>query len=348
MKRVLRTLALAAVLVLGSVPAYAAEYELVLQSTLPEQNPGNAVLREWIKEVEELSGGRLSIKLVANSAITRIEGAYKGLVGGAVDMTLFAANFTPAEIPYSIAISFPCISKNAVHATNILWRLYAEQEKFKAEMDTVELLAMWGTDRDAFISVKKPILTPADFKGIRFLVMSPGTMADIANGQGGSAVQVGVSDIYIGLQRGMGEALNMAVPTIRALKLQEVAKHIVVFPVTTSGNFLGMNKEVFAELPSDLQAILRNTSGKQLSYKIANMLQNIADSDLEKCRAEGIDVVFLDEAQSQTMEEVVVPYGLESLRKIYSHTTLAPDFDNWYEVVKNTAETTPDTTPENL
>ncbi len=348
MKRFLSTLALTFMLVFSTTLVYAAEYELVFQSTLPEQNPGNAVLRDWIKEVEGLSGGRLAIKLVTNSAITRIEGAYKGLLGGAVDMTLFSTPFTPAELAYANAISFPCITNNAVHATNILWRLYAEQEKFKKELDTVKVLAMWGTDRDAFISVKSPILTPEDFKGKRFLVLAPGTMADIANGQGGSAVQVGVSDLYIGLQRGMGEALNLAVPTIRALKLEEVAKYIVVFPVSASANFLGMNQEVFNELPADLQEIIVSTSGKKLSYKVASTLQSIADTDLEKCRADGVEVIFLDEAQSKAMREMVVPYGLESLRKIYGRTYLAPDFDAWYQTVKSTAETTPNVMPENL
>ncbi len=314
----------------------AAEYSLTMQTNSPEASMVTIVLKEWAKTIEEKSQGRVSIKLVSNSAITRLEGSYKGVEAGAVDISTFSPHFVMNDLPYANA-AYPCASRDAVHGTKFLWKLYNEQEEMRKDLEKVEVLAMWATDRDCFLSIKEPLLKPESFKGKRLMIMAAGPNADTMAGMGATPVQVGVGEVYVGLQRGMGEGLLASVPMIRSLKLNEVIKYVVVFPVQGSTSYLAMNKDLFNDLPQDLQAIFKENSGEAFSTKIAQMAFDASNKDLEQCAAEGIQIIYPTEEEAEALRHHFMTTGLESWRVLLSKSRLAPNFDAWVKTVYDTA-----------
>ncbi len=339
MNRVKSTL-LSAFLVTSLLAApvvHAAEYNLTMQTSSPEASMVTVVLKEWAKTIEEKSNGRIGITVVSNSAITRLEGAYKGVEIGAVDISTFSPHFVMNDMPYANA-ALPCASRDAIHGTKTLWKLFNEQEEMRKDLEKVEILAMWATDRDCFLSTHAPLLKPEDFKGKRLMIMAAGPNADTLGAMGATPVQVSVGEVYIGLQRGMGEGLLAAVPMIRSLKLNEVIKYVVIFPVQGSTSYLAINKDLFNDMPADLQAVLKDNSGIDFSMKIATMAYEASNKDLEQCAAEGIQVIYPTEEEAEALRHYFMTTGLDSWKVLIAKSRLASGFDDWAKVVYDTAD----------
>jgi len=104
-------------------------------------------------------------------------------------------------------------------------------------------------------SVKKPIKTLEDMKGMLISVASP-MQAQMVIALGGSSVQVDGPDVYGSLEKGVVDGILLPVNAAIAMNLSKVMHYWTVCNVHTAYSSINVNLETFNKLPNDIQAIL--------------------------------------------------------------------------------------------
>ncbi len=137
----------------------------------------------------------------------------------------------------------------------------------------------------------KPLLVPADFKGLKF--RGTGWSTKTVNEMGGSGVMIPATDVYSALERGLIDACEFGNPSANwDYKMHEVTKY-QGFPgihkLYETSSFI-INMDAWNKLPKDLQAIVTMACTE-------NEIRNVAFTQwdsvqaLEKQKAYGMKMI---------------------------------------------------------
>lgn len=182
---------------------------------------------EWAaEEVAKRTDGRVEIKVFPASSLGKEVEINEGLGIGAVDIIYTGPSFV--ERYYGpIAISdYPFIMRGWDH-----WLKYRESDLFdelsagynEATGNHVLGLVYYG---QRHVTSNKPILTPADMKGLKIRVPNSPLMLMFPNAVDANPTPMAFSEVYLALQQGVVDAQENPLPTIKFKKFYEVQSNI--------------------------------------------------------------------------------------------------------------------------
>ena len=167
-----RTLAAAtitAAIGLGATPALSVELKLA-HFMSPKHPMDRFIMRPWTKEVEKLSGGKLTVRIYPGGALGKGPVAqFKRAVDGIADITFGLQGFTSNLFPRTGLVELPGMAKNAAIAANKIWDAFPLLEP---EYKRVKVLALWTNETQTIMTKSKPIRSVDDMKGLKFRVPS--------------------------------------------------------------------------------------------------------------------------------------------------------------------------------
>ncbi|MBT4589733.1 MAG: TRAP transporter substrate-binding protein DctP, partial [Rhodospirillaceae bacterium] len=145
------------------------------------------------------------------------------------------------------------------------------------------LLFMWSVDRPLIMTLKKPVRTLADLKGMK--IRTPSQMqSKTIKALGAVPIPMSITKVYNGMARGLIDGVLTSTTTLRGFKLAEVTKYFTAgLPWGTSPMFLVMNKKTYEGLSPAHKAIIDKTTGAKPSELGARIY--------EKENAEGWDFI---------------------------------------------------------
>lgn len=285
--------------------AQAEKVELVCQG-LTMTHASSDVLRATFDQIHRDSDGEINISFVQVGAITKHEGAYPAIRDGMMDMGHYLPTHVSTQMPHALAMTLPWLTENAVHGGHVAEKLIASIPEINEEVNKdVKHLVAFAADRNAFLS-HRPIRTPADLKGKRVMTWVPDLLDEI-KGYGAIPVHVSMTDIYVGLQRGLGDVVYGSLPMFKTLKLTEIAKEFTVMPATSNSmQCIGGSLDTFDGLSRDHIAVIeKNFSGKGLA--IATAIYEYGNRDLEQFQKDGIHIYYPTKEELTLFREASMP-----------------------------------------
>lgn len=273
MKKFLMCCSVMAILMSAASALAAAKFEINYQSMYPPTHIFHEPFyKPAMERIKERTNGSLTIHLFPSGAIVKPDDLVPAIKNGNLDMGTAMLSFQSTLFPHAQAFHVPHLTTDSWQASDLFWKMYSEIPEIKAELDAIgKVITVWGADRFAFASRDKAIRTPADLKGKRVLLWT-GNMVDMVKAWGGVPVQVGVNDIYMALQRGMGDVFLGPLPAIYPNKLYEVAKNITIMPSTPMVLVTFMNQKLWNSLGTENQTILMEEFGGEKASNISGEL----------------------------------------------------------------------------
>ncbi|MBO4317381.1 MAG: TRAP transporter substrate-binding protein DctP [Mailhella sp.] len=244
--------------------AYAEDFEISLQTMYnPAQQQMKDVFEPFAKEVGELSKGSLKVNVFGVGSLVPALQEADAVKAGNLDIGQCALTH-PKETPYAYLLSMIPDMCDTIADTAVFPQIvYDSVPELKKEYDSIGVPLGWIVYVPQVICATNGLIkTPADMKGKRILVTAP-NQSLLVEAWGGTPVMVALSDVYIGLQRGMGEAYMSGSAWCKGSKIYEVAKYItqVGYP-NTNVMPLAMNKELFDDLSDEQRKIIIDTGKK--------------------------------------------------------------------------------------
>ena len=215
----------------------------------------------WKKYAEEMSGGRLQIKLHDAGEIVPPNKIYEAVRDGLLDFGLNTPAWQKGQKPAGDL--FYTLPGGLLEFNDLILWLYGgggielEQALYGKELYVFPL----GLSPPEEIWSKKEIKTLADFKGIK--IRTAGLAMDLFEKLGASVVLLSGGEVLPSLQRGLIDATEFLDASYDySAGFHEVCKYRLGPPIHMSNNIfqLLIKPAAYEKLPADLQAIVKHAA----------------------------------------------------------------------------------------
>jgi TRAP-type transport system periplasmic protein len=230
--------------------------ELKLAYFVGDQHAMSQWLIKWANNLEQDSGGRITVKRFPGSQMGPVQQHYDFVRTGQADVAWFLHGATPGRFPLTELVQVPYLVGSAEIGTKVLNDSELRSKYLDAEHKGVKVLLLLTHQPGNVHTTKKPIRTVEDMKGLRIRFASP-TIRDFIAALGGTPVGVLPTEQVEQLQKGTidGVFIDYGGAGI-AFKMGGVLKYSTEMYSYVSSFGVAMNPDFWNRLSPDLQGIV--------------------------------------------------------------------------------------------
>lgn len=242
-----------------------AVYELIVQNHDPADSICGKYVEAWGRTVEDACGGRIKFTYYHDGSLVGADDSVNAVLRGTADICWSAATIYPGQFPISDFIQLPLSGITCARmGCDVMQDMFKEVPAFQAEYRDFKVIMLGSCTYAPISTTTKKLATVADIQGLR--IRAPGsTCALWSSSIGMSPMTVATPETYALLDKGVVEGCLNDWHNISASKLYENLPYIMDYPTPGSPIFLLMNRDTYASLPTDLQAIIDRYSGEYAS-----------------------------------------------------------------------------------
>ena len=312
----------------------------------PKNFPGLGTAPErFAEQVEQLSGGRLTIKVYGAGELVPALQVFDAVSQGTAEMGHSGAYYWKGKA--SAAQFFTSVPFGLTAQEMNGWIQYGGGQALWEEVYApFNLLPLPGGNTGVQMGgwFNKEINSVDDLKGLKMRI--PGLGGEVLARAGGTPVTLPGGEIFTSLQTGTIDATEWVGPyNDLAFGLYKVAEHYYYPGWHEPGSMMEftINKDAFAELPADLQAIVRITAKAINEDMLAEYTTRNQAALIELKEKHGVDVRefpadVLDKLQTLSDEVVAEVAGADPLsQKVYDSYKAYRDQVKAYHAVSEQA-----------
>ena len=214
------------------------------------------------KYVEEGSDGRIAIDILGSGSMGGEREILESVTMGTIEGGMAMSSLFTTYLPDWNILDLPFVFKDrADWAKKIDGSLGAD---LAAETSSIHIkvLSFFDGGFRAISNTKRPILSSADFKGLKCRVGESTLMIDTHKALGDNPIPMAFSEIYTALQQGTIDGVDTSVIYVQDGNFQEVAKYCTETNHTALQMVTFINQDYFDKLPADLQKVVSEASAK--------------------------------------------------------------------------------------
>ena len=245
----------------GVSKAEAAPIKLVIATWEPPKASMAQPLRDWLKELEERSGGRVQGK-ISYAAMGPPPKYYDLAVKGIAHATVIGVPYTPGRFPMSDVVNLPITGDFSSEVfSKAYWKL---QEMGYLDKDFKDVKVLWLTGQCPYslhMIKGKDVKTLADIKGKK-LRASGAIHTRIIKALGGIPVGMPAPEIPIAMQKGTIDGMFMGWSFIKAFRTERMTASVTLLGASSFMAGMVMNKKMYQSLPDDIKKIIDDMGPK--------------------------------------------------------------------------------------
>lgn len=282
----MKKITVAMLLAFGSTCTLAA-VELKLGHFASDTHPCGIAAVQFKANVEKRTNGEVKIALFGNNVLGSPPEVLEQVMLGAVDMSLSGQDQLAKHLPFYDVISTPFAFKDYATADKIIdgdFKAWAEPELMKKNLVH---LSDWEWGFRQLTNSRKPVVTPADLKGMKIRTPPAFAYQAFVEAAGGNAVTIAFSELVMAMKQGVVDGQENPVGTIYDLKLYETQKYMSILNYTYSSMVHVVNKKSWDKLTPEQQKILAEESAIAAKFARKTLRDNEAVQlkDLETTKA---------------------------------------------------------------
>jgi tripartite ATP-independent transporter DctP family solute receptor len=248
------------------------------------------------KEVlERLSSGRIEVQVFPGAQLGGERDINEGIRLGTVHVGVGAgalAGFAPI---YNI-VELPFLIKDQDHmervadgpAGKLLARRIEEQSGFK-------VLGFWSTGDSGIQTVKGPVRTPDDLKGVKIRVMENQALIESTRALGANPTPIPFPEVYTSLKQGVVDGVHLDYTALYTTKVFETVKYVT----EPGAHFLAeprpviMSQRFFDALPAEVQQWVQRAADEAIRFE-RQLFRERQRKAIEELRARGLVFTRID------------------------------------------------------
>lgn len=273
----------------------------------------------WMDEVERLTHGRVKFQWYPSGQLGKGRDMLALVQSGAVDVGSIGPSYTPDKLPLSAVAELPEMFGTACAGSQAVWSLLKPggllDQKEYAPLGLHVVFAFTNPPYEVQ-TVQRDVTVPADMKGLRLKTLG-GASDDAALRLGAVPVQMAVSDLFLGLQRGTVDGRFGAFTSVYANSTQNVLQHsthgadIGGFVLTT---FIG--DRVWKTLPKDVQQAMVQAGDVAWKSFCHEADKENTDQAAQLARKNHWTIHQLTAAQTAGWQNVLKPVAVEWAKRL--------------------------------
>ena len=251
MKRSMRLLLLAGVLVLGlTAAANAADFVFKLGHIADPENPYAKGAEKFAQLVKEKTGGKVEVQVFPSSQLGNQRDLVEGTQFGTIDFTMTSTAVLGNFLPQVAVFDLPFIFRDVQHAYKALDTVGME---IAQKLQGMKLLAYYENGVRHMTNSKRPIRKPEDMKGLKIRVMEQPIYIEMIKALGGNPTPMAFGELFTALQQGVVDGQENPAAHIYTARFFEVQKYISLTAHTYSAEPMLVSLAAWNKLPKELQ-----------------------------------------------------------------------------------------------
>ena len=283
----------------------------------PKHTMQTKVFEPWAKKVGELTNGKVKVTFFPGGALGKAPDHYALAEKGIADIIFVLQDYTPGRFPMTSVFELPFMIPSAEKTSRAMWKTYEKFPEFQREYNKVKVLALFCHDGGHFNTVKKPIRTLTDLKGMKFRTASP-HVTNALKVFGAVPVNMPVTETYTALERGVVGGTVLPWEGNFIFKLAELLKYGTEVDFYTMTMMVVMNKAKWESLPADVKKAIDDTSGLILSQQAGRVYDQVRPFMKKMCLEKGMEPITFAPAEKKKLEALTLPLRNEWIKDMES------------------------------
>lgn len=301
-----RCLAAATLTLAASLNATAQDKPVELK--LAHWVPANHLLAQtgfipWGQSIEKASGGSIKVTIFPAQQLGKAADHYDMARDGITTVAYVNPGYQAGRFPIIAAGALPFLLDKpgpASQALDAWYRQYAEREMKDVKVCLAHLHV--GT-----LHSKEPITDPAQIKGMKVRPAN-GTVAQMVNVLGGTAVQVSAPEARDALSKGVADAITFPWNSIISFGIDKVTKFHTDMRLYAAVFVWAMNKPWYEGLSASQKKVIDDHCNNEWATKVGAAWGDAEDAGREKLIAMGgHTIVPMTPAQIDVWRKAVAP-----------------------------------------
>jgi tripartite ATP-independent transporter DctP family solute receptor len=264
----------------------------------PDDYPTVQAVRHMGEELSKATGGKHSIKVFSKSALGNEKDTIEQTKLGAIAMT--RVNVAPMNniCPATMVPTMPFLFRSTEHMRKVLDGAIGEEILKDCEAQGFVGLAFYDSGARSIYTVKKPIKTLADAKGLKVRVQQSDLWVSLLEAMGANATPMPYGEVYTALKTGLVDAAENNYPSYESSRHFEVAKYYNKTEHSMAPEILLFSKKVWDTLSADEQKQIRVAAKESVTY-MRKLWDERETKSLAIVKAGGAEIVDVDKASFQ-------------------------------------------------
>ncbi|HSR13243.1 MAG TPA: TRAP transporter substrate-binding protein [Thermodesulfobacteriota bacterium] len=217
--------------------------------------------RRFAEAVEKKTGGQVKVMIYPRNQLGGNRELLEQVKMGSLDMTLMGLGTMGYMVDEYNFMQLPFAFRSQEHIYKVLDSDMGKSfEKRVADQGFVFLSQRW--DRlPRHIAGKRAIVTTKDLQGLKVREGTPAFHEGIRV-FGASPVKINLNEMYIALQQGIADAVELPLDYVFDYSIHETAKFLSLTYHTYGTQFIAMNKKGFDSLTPEVRKSLMDAAGE--------------------------------------------------------------------------------------
>ena len=299
--------------------AAAAEYTMRISHQLPPTHHSAVNLDQFAKEVKAATKGRVEVQNFGSAQLFKPNQNHPAVASGKIEGALILNFQWGGTIPEMSVTIIPYLMTSVAKQKAFIGSPASKLLDAKMEAKGVKNIA-WIVDTNdgIFTSANKPLISPADFPGLKIRGLNKLFDAGL-EAMGASPLSMPGSEVYQALQTGILDAGFTGTKAAYSRKYFEIQKFGVASNIILAFDNLVVNPAWWNGLPPDLRKAIQGAADKAVKRSIRTT-DGVPPEDVKVLNENGMQTIALTKAQEQVMANAMQP----AVKKEFLRAT-APD-----------------------
>jgi len=253
-------------LIAAGMAATAAAKEFRSSDVHPEDYPTVMAVKYMSDIISKKTGGKDSIKVYTGSTLGGEKDTIEQTKIGALDFVRI--NVAPMNniCPETMVPTMPFLFKSKDHMRKVLDGPIGDEILKACEKQGFIGLAFYDSGSRSLYTVKKPVKSLADAKGMKIRVQQSDLWVALLQAMGANATPMPYGEVYTALKVGTVDGAENNWPSYDTSRHFEVAKYYAMTEHSMAPEMLLMSKKVWDGLTPDQQKIIREAAKESVPY----------------------------------------------------------------------------------
>lgn len=220
---------------------------------------------EFAKRANAKLGNKAKVTVFGSSQLGGDKEMVQKLKLGTLDLSLPSSVMTSESDLFGI-FELPYFVQDRNHMRKIEKEIFWPSLAQEAEKKGLKVLAVWENGYRHITNNKKPIVTPADLKGIKLRVPEGKWRVRMFQEYGAAPSPMSFKELFTALQTGVMDGQENPFTQIYSAKLHEVQKFISLSGHVYTPAYLTAGSRKWNSLPADVRKILEDTAKETQAY----------------------------------------------------------------------------------
>jgi C4-dicarboxylate-binding protein DctP len=316
-------------------PAALSQPQIVIKFShvVAPDTPKGKAAEFFARRAGELTEGKVKVEVYANSVLYKDKDEMEALQLGVVQMLAPSlSKLAPLGLKEFEVFDLPYIFDTTESLHKVTQGPIGESLLAKLESKGIKGMAFWDNGLKSF-SANRPLLTPADFHGLKMRIQSSKVLESQMRTLGAFPQITTFSDVPRALQTSIVDGTENPHSNFYTQRMYEIQKHITLTRHGYLGYVVIFNKRFWASLPFRIRTMIEQAMREATSY--ANQIaEEENDNALARIRETGMtqiheptpaELTQFKKALLRTHREMATRIGKEIIEAIYRETGFNPD-----------------------